>query len=97
MRSNQPMYIPAFPTCSAVSPGFSIPAADYESSNESDILPPRKNGGIAYRAERGRDDLHQWDAMEPKERVYHFVYHCDRELRLASVSTIFEQKQNPLI
>ena len=32
-----------------------------------------------------------------KERVYHFVYHCDRELRLAGVSTIFGQKQNPLI
>jgi hypothetical protein len=34
--------------------------------------------------------------MEPTERVYHFVYRCDRELRLASVSTIFGQKQNPV-
>jgi hypothetical protein len=29
--------------------------------------------------------------------VYHFVYHCSREFGLASVSTLLEQKQNPLI
>ena len=37
------------------------------------------------------------DETEPKECVYHFVYHCDRELRLAGVSNNFEQQQNPLI
>jgi len=30
--------------------------------------------------------------MEPRERVYHFVYHYDRELRLALVSARFLSK-----
>jgi hypothetical protein len=34
---------------------------------------------------------------EPKWPVYHFVYHCNREVPLVDANTLSGQKQNPLI
>jgi len=50
------------------------------------IIGPKESGTIYVRGCDG-----------PEEGVYHFVYHRDRQLLLASVSTILEQKRNLLI
>ena len=34
---------------------------------------------------------------DAKRTLYHFVYHCDREFRLRSFSTLSKQEQNLLV
>jgi hypothetical protein len=54
--------------------------------------------GVGSQGSAGKTTLKRlYEMCWNERRVYHFVYHRDRELQLDSVSTLSGQKQNPLI
>jgi hypothetical protein len=62
--------------------------------------PAATSGGVPVPEKRRRTGWAVWCPCECNGTecpVYHFVYHCDREFRLRSVSKLFGPKRNPLI
>ena len=63
--------------------------AFHHGSDEPNLLRQRPVDGMDCSAVQGDESA--------KRPVYHFVYHGERDFRLGSVSTLFDQKENSLI